>query len=112
MEDRVIPFGKYRDLPLKEVPTPYLLWCVRASRRVSARLRLRIDQELQARGFPPLPRPAPPADWPEVMRRWYRELARRYHPDHGGSDEAMKVVNAAHELLRRLLDEPGRPPGG
>ncbi len=34
-----------------------------------------------------------------MVKRRYRELARKYHPDHGGSDEKMKKLNAAFELL-------------
>lgn len=36
-------------------------------------------------------------------RKIYRMLAFKYHPDHGGSDEDMKAVNAAyHEALKRI----------
>jgi curved DNA-binding protein CbpA len=36
----------------------------------------------------------------EVIQAAYRVLARRYHPDHSGSDETMKRLNAAWEILR------------
>jgi curved DNA-binding protein CbpA len=36
----------------------------------------------------------------EVIQAAYRVLARRYHPDHSGSDETMKRLNAAWEVLR------------
>ena len=35
----------------------------------------------------------------EVIQAAYRVLARRYHPDHSGSDETMKRLNAAWEVL-------------
>jgi curved DNA-binding protein CbpA len=35
----------------------------------------------------------------EVIQAAYRVLARRYHPDHSGSDEMMKRLNAAWEVL-------------
>ena len=35
----------------------------------------------------------------EVIQAAYRVLARRHHPDHSGSDEAMKQLNAAWEVL-------------
>jgi curved DNA-binding protein CbpA len=35
----------------------------------------------------------------EVVQAAYRVLARRYHPDHSGSDETMKRLNAAWEVL-------------
>jgi curved DNA-binding protein CbpA len=35
----------------------------------------------------------------EVIQAAYRVLARRHHPDHSGSDEMMKQLNAAWEVL-------------
>jgi curved DNA-binding protein CbpA len=35
----------------------------------------------------------------EVIQAAYRVLARRYHPDHSGSDGTMKRLNAAWEVL-------------
>ena len=37
---------------------------------------------------------------PEVIRAAYRALARKYHPDTGGSEAQMAVLNAAWETLR------------
>jgi len=34
----------------------------------------------------------------------YRQLALKHHPDHGGKDEDMLVVNQAVERLRELLE--------
>jgi curved DNA-binding protein CbpA len=50
----------------------------------------------------------PDAD-PEVVRAAYRALARKYHPDMGGSDLQMATLNAAWETVRegggRALDD-------
>jgi curved DNA-binding protein CbpA len=35
----------------------------------------------------------------EELKKQYRELAMQHHPDMGGSDEAMKVVNAEYDAL-------------
>lgn len=35
----------------------------------------------------------------EDLKKQYRELAFKYHPDHGGSNEEMKVVNFEYELF-------------
>jgi hypothetical protein len=40
---------------------------------------------------------------PDVIATWFRSLSRQFHPDSGGTDEQMKVVNEAHELLVKLL---------
>jgi hypothetical protein len=56
------------------------------------------------------PGPAPdarPDDWrPQVrllVKRWSGALARRFHPDRGGSDRDMVVINVAHDLLLEVL---------
>jgi ParB-like chromosome segregation protein Spo0J len=48
-------------------------------------------------------REAGPPSFPAVVQRWYRDLCRRYHPDRGGSHLEMKVVNEAHESLKKLV---------
>jgi curved DNA-binding protein CbpA len=42
---------------------------------------------------------------PEVIQAAYHALARKYHPDMGGSDLQMAKLNAAWETVR---DRPGR----
>jgi hypothetical protein len=39
-----------------------------------------------------------------TLKTWIRQLTLRYHPDRGGSQEEMKVVNAAYDLLKQLLE--------
>jgi DnaJ family protein C protein 19 len=42
----------------------------------------------------------PPGADAEAIRRRYRELAQRYHPDRcGGDDTRMKAINAAYRVL-------------
>src|SRR5262245_30234786 len=41
-----------------------------------------------------------PSAEPEVIESAYRRLARKYHPDLGGSTERMAELNAAYEILR------------
>jgi hypothetical protein len=50
---------------------------------------------------PPLARAA--ANLPGLIRGWYHSLADDFHPDRGGSVEAMRVVNEAHDRLRKLV---------
>jgi hypothetical protein len=42
------------------------------------------------------------------IRSVYRELAMRYHPDHGGSSTAMIALNHMHERLEKTLTEAFR----
>ena len=34
----------------------------------------------------------------------YKKLAKEYHPDHGGSEELIKKLNYAYELLMEYCD--------
>jgi ParB/RepB/Spo0J family partition protein len=53
-------------------------------------------EAIQARGQSGLKAP--------LIARWFRGLSKRYHPDRGGSDVEMKVVNEAYRALLELLD--------
>lgn len=39
-----------------------------------------------------------------AIRGWYSTMARRYHPDHGGSEVQQVVVNACYQELVKTLD--------
>jgi curved DNA-binding protein CbpA len=41
----------------------------------------------------------------ELVKNAYREAARKYHPDMGGSVEMMQVVNEAYDTLRDIKSE-------
>jgi hypothetical protein len=79
---------------------PYLLWDVlRISVRAfwhsdanPARALLLRQQALAALGLPPN------ATRQQIKRR-YRELAKRYHPDRGGDQRQMQRIIAAYEYL-------------
>ena len=38
------------------------------------------------------------------IKKRYRQLAREYHPDRSGSEEAMERINAAYRLLMEYID--------
>lgn len=41
----------------------------------------------------------------DELKKQYRRLAMKYHPDCGGSDEIMKQINAEHDELFKALKE-------
>jgi hypothetical protein len=55
---------------------------------------------------PPPTGPAPAgADWQPQVKKWFADLSKRFHPDKGGTDEQMRVVNIARELLVEVLQQ-------
>jgi hypothetical protein len=111
-----MPFGKHRDKPLDEVPTSYLRWVLRECVNIELWLRMAVVAELALRcGEEPPPRSGPgagagryppPIDVRAVVVNWYRQMSLRWHPDRGGSDEAMQAVNYGFELLKKLAGVP------
>ena len=39
-----------------------------------------------------------------VVKKWYRNLSMRFHPDRGGSNEQAVVVNEAYQTLMREVE--------
>jgi uncharacterized protein (DUF3820 family) len=125
-----MPFGKHKGELLGDVPTDYLGWLLREC-DLEPYLRAAVEAEHEFRWGPRHGRgnpgegtgPASPAgraaargagagasqgralvDVRGVVKRWFAELALRYHKDRGGTDEAMRLVNYAHERLLQLLE--------
>ncbi len=43
----------------------------------------------------------PPTSTPQQIKRRYRALAKRYHPDRGGDQRQMQKIIAAYEFLMK-----------
>lgn len=106
-----MPFGKYRGRDVADLPEDYTIWLLEhvrlrptLRRAVEARLGLleleRLRDELRAECAQLMGELDN-----DTIGRWYREMARRFHPDAGGSHEAMKAINAGKELLLELTKE-------
>jgi|SRR6516162_9625581 hypothetical protein len=102
-----MPWGKHKGRPLEEIPVDYLGWLLDEAENMKPWLREAVRQEFERR----LAGPAGsgnglPANLPDIVRTWYRKLTLDYHPDRGGSNEAMKALNDAHDRLKKALDIP------
>src|SRR5262245_25397492 len=97
-------FGRHKGDPLEQVPFDYLSWCLRECTRLDPWLRKAIEVEMarRVRGEPP--RGTQLLDVKSLVSQWYRELSLKFHPDRGGSHEAMKVANHARDRLLELLE--------
>jgi len=103
----MMPFGEYEGRALSSLPDVYLVWLT--SRELRGDLRSGVEQEILRRfRTPPLDartvRSTPAADVAlALIDAGLRSLARRCHPDLGGTHEAMLRVTQAAEWLRHQL---------
>lgn len=109
MVDVRMTFGKHKGRLLCDVPTDYLVWALNTIYEWRPWwLQREVERELDRRAGEPPPRPPrrpeapPPADRSGVVKRWHREMVMRFHPDRGGSTEAMAAINHASDRLREL----------
>lgn len=103
-----MPWGRYRGHPVETLPAGYIVWALETA-TLTDDLAEALRGELLARfGAPPrsmraLPAPEIADAAGELIHAGYRALARRAHPDTGGSHEAMLAVQAAREWLDTVL---------
>jgi hypothetical protein len=103
-------FGKYMGQPITAAPSDYLCWVLNnvGIGTLTAFLRSAIEKELEnrnRRANQPPPPPPPPSLLLDIRRRWFAKLSLAYHPDRGGTDEQMRVVNRAREILEQVMEE-------
>jgi hypothetical protein len=107
-----MPFGKYRGLPVRDLPSDYLEWLAGLD-NLRRRLRRAVDAEWQYRRWEEESRrpvehvPVMDAEdralLTELIRAGFRVLVRKYHPDVGGQPETMVRLNRLMERLQREL---------
>lgn len=117
-----MPFGKHRGEELDQIPEDYLIWVLEKADRASPLLKMAIRRVL---GLPPAddpfgsdyyspPPPPPPPPPPRkgmvakqelesALRSYFRRLAMKHHPDRGGSNDRMAVVNEVMNDVLRML---------
>ncbi len=108
-----MPFGRFRGVALPDVPDDYLAWLAGLD-DLRSWLRRAVDSELERRAkgtssnhalVHPCPAPDVARDLINAGLRW---LARRHHPDAGGSHDAMVKVTTAADWLREQIAGTGR----
>ena len=89
-------YGKYQGVAVSEVPSDYLLFL----RYHNKEYTKEFDRVLRERGelpFPTVPRIE------EVIIAGQQSLAKKYHPDCGGTNQQMKEVEAAADALLEIM---------
>jgi hypothetical protein len=96
----ILQFGKYKGYDLQQVPIDYLSWLTAQQQKTFEEYQAEITrrQSLQDAKLSMAER---------MIQAGFRTLASQYHPDHGGSNEAMRQVIAANEKLKDLLKRSG-----
>lgn len=94
-----MPFGKHKGEDLEDIPEPYLVWVLDHCELKSPTLEAEIKRVLGL---------GPSTDTflrPSVddLKPVYRRMASKYHPDRGGSTEAMVAVNEFWEEINKAL---------
>ncbi len=104
-----MPWGKYRGLDLTddEIPSSYLMyllevrewghWEQRLKEAVADELRRRVDSISEPSMCQEVI-PEPVLDWRSV----FRQAALKFHPDRGGNNAAMSVLNYLREQFSKL----------
>ena len=102
-----MPFGKHKGERLEDIPDDYLEWLL-LKIDLRADTRMHVEAEYRLRNGPP-----PSAgSLLDIVNAGFRALALKYHPDHGGDSESMRLAIESCEFLKRMirhLPETGKP---
>ena len=92
-----MPFGKYKGYLISEIPSNYLVYGLEAfelpeelkeSIKEEVCDRLQIDNSGDYNSF--------------KIKDAYKKMSKKYHPDLGGSTEAMQAINEFNSLLKSI----------
>lgn len=92
-----MPFGKFRGCPVPQLPEHYLWWLWE---NVSLREPLR--SQVHAAIFGASVDESPASVAAGRIKQIYRTLAVKWHPDRGGTTEAMQAINDFYDALRQV----------
>jgi hypothetical protein len=96
-----MPFGKFKGEDVSDIEDGYLAWCLDNVDSLSPTLRRAMEQQL---GLCTPPAPV----FETIVAPWYRTMAKRFHPDHGGTHEQMIAVNIGRDLMMKMMQEAVR----
>jgi uncharacterized protein (DUF3820 family) len=91
MNYKTFPFGKYKGYILDEIPTNYIVYAIEQMDlpdELTDEFKLILIDRLDI-------------DLIYVdIKKYYREMCKKYHPDTGGSDYAMQIINEFYNLIK------------
>lgn len=86
-------FGKYKGWHIDDVPSTYLAYAIEEF-SLTPDMQEAIKNELSCRFATNRQLQS------SSIRDAYRRISKKYHPDVGGSHEAMQAINEFYELIR------------
>lgn len=91
-------FGKYRDQEIADVPREYLDWLFKANEDINAVIRTELERRdaLESDQMSTIER---------IVHAGYRDMARKAHPDAGGTNKEFQDLRAGYEQLKVILTE-------
>ena len=94
----ILSFGKHAGKELSDVPRDYLEWMVSKCKTDLATYQGELDRRDSQEA-------ATQTDLERLVQAGYRELAKKAHPDAGGSKESFLALQGAYEQLKVVLRE-------
>lgn len=93
----IMKFGKYRGYDIRSVPADYLEWAIEHNRSTIKSYQEELDrrQSLEEASMGMIER---------IIKAGYRDLAKKFHPDNGGSTEQMQELNGSYERLKAAYE--------
>lgn len=113
----ILKFGKFKGQDVYDIPLSYLKWLIE-NVPLFPSLRYEVIQRLNDESieYEPL---EPKVDYStgttarrphsttpmqqEIIKAGFRECVKRYHPDMGGTNEEMRLLNEANDALKSLI---------
>jgi hypothetical protein len=95
-----MPFGKYRGWPVEEIETQYLTW-LSTHCELRGVLKIAVSMALTKRAE------THPVPVEGEVKKIYRQLSFKYHPDRGGNTIVQQAINEFYSSLMKV--SYGRP---
>ena len=98
-------FGKFQGRTLREIPQDYLDWLASVDLH-NEKLRAAVGEERERRIFlQEHPGAVNSRLVDEIIQAGVRSLAKKHHPDHGGSDDKMIQINVCADWIKEQARE-------